>query len=80
MVHPQLASMLRQQLKQTLTRLTDAYYRHQIEAIRIDCGPGSCEECRAACGEYHPLRVPRLPHANCSHDLGCRCAYKPIAR
>jgi hypothetical protein len=76
---PQLTGMLRAQLKQTLARLTDAYYRHQICAIRIESGPGSCDLCRAASGEYHPLRVPRLPHQGCNHELGCRCAYRPVA-
>lgn len=79
MVDQQLAGMLRLQLRRTLARLTDAYYRRQIAAIKVECGPGSCDACREACGQYHPLRVPRLPHATCSHDLGCRCSYRPIA-
>jgi hypothetical protein len=79
MQDPRLAEMLRTQMKQTLARLTEAFYRHQLCAIRIESGPGACEECKRACGEYHPLRVPRLPHAQCSHDLGCRCSYRPVA-
>jgi hypothetical protein len=76
---PQVAGMLRLQLRQELERLTNAFYRRQIAAIRIESGPGSCEACRLACGDYHPLRVPRLPHASCTHELGCRCSYRPIA-
>lgn len=38
------------------------------------CGEASCEECRKIAGKTMPLaKIPELPHAACTHAMGCRC-------
>ncbi|MBW7883666.1 MAG: hypothetical protein H3C34_13715 [Caldilineaceae bacterium] len=39
----------------------------------------TCEHCRAARGkEYLVVRVPELPHRECTSPRGCRCRYEPV--
>lgn len=38
------------------------------------CGEASCKECQKLAGKTMPLTgLPELPHAGCTHEVGCRC-------
>ena len=39
----------------------------------------TCDTCRATLGkEFLVVRVPELPHRDCTSPLGCRCRYEPV--
>jgi hypothetical protein len=52
-----------------------------IVGVRILVSEASCQVCRAMADQvYTPDTAPRLPHADCTHPEGCRCAYTPVMR
>jgi hypothetical protein len=39
----------------------------------------TCDHCRAVLGkQYLVVRVPELPHRECTSPRGCRCRYEPV--
>lgn len=47
-----------------------------IRGIRILTGEGTCDTCLShANAIYSPDDAPKLPHQDCTHSEGCRCAY-----
>lgn len=52
-----------------------------IVGVRILVSEASCPTCRALADQvYTPDTAPHLPHADCTHPDGCRCAYTPVMR
>jgi hypothetical protein len=54
--------------------------RDVIVAVQILATQTSCDFCKKQVGRYPLDSVPSLPHAKCTHDMGCRCVYVPVTR
>lgn len=54
--------------------------RDVIIAVEILAAQSSCDFCKKQVGHYPLDSVPPLPHADCTHDMGCRCVYVPVTR
>lgn len=52
--------------------------RDVIIAVEILAAQSSCDFCKKQVGRYPLDSVPPLPHADCTHDMGCRCVYVPV--
>lgn len=52
--------------------------RDVIIAVEILAAQSSCDFCKKQVGRYSLDSVPPLPHAECTHDMGCRCVYVPV--
>ena len=51
----------------------------QHEEVEILGCPDSCEFCKSQSGKiYRSSEAPVLPHAQCTHESGCRCCYLPV--
>lgn len=50
----------------------------RVTAIRISAAQDACPHCHEFVSTYPKGEVPRLPHAGCSHEHGCRCFYEPV--
>lgn len=69
----------------TAVRMLLFHANHKLDLVRFremgvkkatieGCGDASCEECRKMAGKTIPLaKIPELPHAACTHQVGCRC-------
>lgn len=67
--------------------LFHAYHRRDMTQFRamgikkatvLGCGEASCEACRQITAKLMPLaKIPELPHAACTHEMGCRCYVSP---
>jgi hypothetical protein len=49
----------------------------RVSLVRLLVADDSCPACQALEGAYQKDAVPKLPVEGCSHELGCRCFYKP---
>ena len=58
-----------------LKRLQD---NPRVRAIRISVAYDACSFCYERMNTYPKDQAPRLPHAGCSHENGCRCFYEPV--
>lgn len=54
--------------------------RDVIIAVEILAAQSSCDFCKKQVGRYPLDSVPPLPHAECTHEMGCRCVYVPVTR
>ncbi len=50
----------------------------RVKAVRITVAYDACPHCYELLKTYPKNKVPRLPHAGCSHENGCRCFYEPV--
>jgi hypothetical protein len=50
----------------------------RVRSIRVTVANDACSYCYELMKTYPKDQVPRLPHAGCSHDNGCRCFYEPV--
>lgn len=69
----------------TAVRMLLFHANHKLDLVRFremgvkkatieGCGEASCETCQAIAGKTMPLaKIPELPHAACTHQVGCRC-------
>ena len=64
--------------QETWQRCKGGDHVRRIEVV----GPNdeyTCETCRATVGkEFLVVRVPELPHRDCTSPRGCRCRYEPV--
>lgn len=62
-----------------LSRAKSRQELKQYEEVEILGCPDSCEFCKSQSGKvYRSSEAPVLPHAQCTHKLGCRCCYLPV--
>ena len=62
-----------------LSRAKSRQELKQYEEVEILGCPDSCEFCKSQSGKiYRSSEAPVLPHAQCTHESGCRCCYLPV--
>jgi len=50
----------------------------RVQLIRVTVAQDACPYCYELLKTHPKDKVPRLPHAGCSHANGCRCFYEPV--
>ncbi|MGB8212245.1 MAG: hypothetical protein WCE68_01685 [Anaerolineales bacterium] len=50
----------------------------RVRLIRVTVAADACSYCYERMNTYPKDQVPRLPHAGCSQENGCRCFYEPV--
>ena len=64
--------------QETWQRCKGGDHVRRIEIVGAD-DEHTCERCRAELGQQHlVVRVPELPHRDCTSLRGCRCRYEPV--
>lgn len=50
-----------------------------IKYIQLNACHDGCEACKVRHDEIFPIdNAPVVPHADCTHKMGCRCDYLPV--
>jgi hypothetical protein len=58
----------------------EQYRKSGLEYVEVLPALDSCESCKKLAHRHYRLdEAPELPNPNCTHKMGCRCTYLPVA-
>jgi len=65
---------------QNLLTIDDYRKNGVVEYVEVSGSGESCEACKKILRKYTFDDVPEIPHANCTHPMGCRCCIVGVTR